>query len=71
MLLSQYKEDTGRNRHIVKEIIDVLILWGCQNIAIMGGGIPKKKSNSMAILRHVSKHDEVLQVSIIQNLIRG
>jgi hypothetical protein len=43
MLLSQHKEDIARNRHIVKEIIDVLILRGCQNIAIMGGGIPKTK----------------------------
>ena len=42
MLSSQQKEDIARNRHIVKEIIDVLILCCCQNIAIRGGGgIPK------------------------------
>ena len=36
MLSSQQKEDSARNRHIVKEIIDVLILCGRQNIAIGG-----------------------------------
>jgi hypothetical protein len=34
MLSSQQKEDIARNRHIVKEIIDVLIICGHQNIAI-------------------------------------
>ena len=37
MLSSQQKEDIARNRHIVKEIIDVLILCGHQNIAIREG----------------------------------
>jgi hypothetical protein len=56
MLSSQQKEDSARIRPIVKEIIDVLILCGPQNIAIgRGGGKTEDKSNSMAILRHVSK----------------
>jgi hypothetical protein len=54
MLSSQQKEDSARIRPIVKEIIDVLILCGPQNIAI-GRGNTEDKSNSMAILRHVSK----------------
>ena len=37
MLSSQQKVDIARNRHIVKEIIDVLILCGHQNIAIREG----------------------------------
>ena len=53
MLSSQQKED------IVKEIIDVLILFGCQNIAIRRGHTVDK-GNSMAVLRHVSKHDDIL-----------
>ena len=57
MLSSQQKED------IVKEIIDVLILFGCQNIAIRSGHTVDK-GNSMAVLRHVSKHDEILQYQL-------
>ena len=59
MLSSQQKEDSAGIRPIVKEIIDVLILCGPQNIAIGRGGDTEDKS-SMAILRHVSKHDEIL-----------
>jgi len=36
-----------------------LILYDRQNIAILEHN--KDKSNSMAILRHVSKHDKILQ----------
>ena len=43
MLSSQHKEDIATNRHIVKEIIDVLILCDHQYIAIVGGGIPYTK----------------------------
>ena len=67
MLSSQQKEDIARNRHIVKEIIDVLILCGHQNIAIRegGGGVhTEDESNSMSILLHVSKHGEILQYLI-------
>jgi hypothetical protein len=63
MLSSQNKEDIARNKHIVKEISDVLLLCSRQNIAIRGGGHTEDKNNSMAILRHVSKllkHDEIL-----------
>jgi len=63
MLSSQQKEEIARNRHIVKEIIDVLILFGCQNIAIRRG-YTVDKGNSMAVLRHVSKHDEILQYQL-------
>jgi hypothetical protein len=59
MLSSQHKEEISRKRYIVKETIDVLIPYGRQNIAI--GGHTEDKSNYMAILRHVSKHDEILQ----------
>ena len=43
MLPSQQKEDIARNRYIVREIIDVLIICGRQDIALRGRGIPKKK----------------------------
>jgi hypothetical protein len=43
MLSSQHKEEIGRKRYIVKEIIDVLIPYGRQNIAI--GGHTEDKSN--------------------------
>ena len=59
ILSSHRKEDIARNKHIVKEIIEVLILYGRQNIAILEHN--KDKSNAMAILRHVSKHDKILQ----------
>ena len=59
ILSSHHKEDITRNKHIVKEIIEVLILYGRQHIAILEHN--KDKSNSMAILRHVSKHDKILQ----------
>jgi hypothetical protein len=36
MLSSQHKEETGRKGYIVKEIIDVLIPYGRQNIVIGG-----------------------------------
>jgi hypothetical protein len=45
------REETGRKGYIVKEIIDVLIPYGRQNIAI--GEHTEEKSNYMAILRHV------------------
>jgi hypothetical protein len=32
MFSSQHKEDIARNRYISKEVIDVLILFGHQNI---------------------------------------
>jgi len=51
ILSSHRKEDIARNKHIVKEIIELLILYGRQNIAILGHN--KDKSNSMAILRRV------------------
>ena len=51
MLSSQHKEETGRKGYIVKEIIDVLIPYGRQNIAI--GEHTEEKSYYMAILRHV------------------
>jgi hypothetical protein len=47
---------------MVKEIIDVLILCGRQTMAIGGGGRgdTEDKGDSMIILHHVSKHDEIL-----------
>jgi hypothetical protein len=77
ILSSQQNENIARNRHIVKEIIDVLILCGCQNIAIRGEGEGHNeyKSNYMAILRHVSKYNEILQYhlnnTVPNYLIRG
>jgi len=58
MLSSQQKEDIARNKQIGKEIIDVLILCGRQSMAILGH--TEDKRNSMVILRHVPKHDEIL-----------
>ena len=63
MLSSQNKEDIARNKHIVKEISDVLLLCSRQNIAIRGGGHTEDKNNSMAMMRLVPKllkHDEIL-----------
>jgi hypothetical protein len=60
MRSSQQKEDIARNRHILREIIDLLIICGHQNIVIRRGHT-EDKSYSMAILRHVFKHDEILQ----------
>jgi hypothetical protein len=51
ILSSHRKEDIARNKHIAKKIIEVLILYGRQNIAILWHS--KDKSNSMAILPHV------------------
>ena len=62
MLSSQHKEAIARNKYIVKEIIDVLLLCSRQNMQLEGGHT-EDKNNSMAILRHVSKllkHDEIL-----------
>ena len=62
MLSSQHKEEIGRKRYIVKEIIEVLILCGRQSIAI--GGIPKTKIipwRFCVIYPNYSKHDEILQ----------
>jgi hypothetical protein len=44
----------------LREIIDLLIICGHQNIVIRRGHT-EDKSYSMAILRHVSKYDEILQ----------
>ncbi|CAC5384165.1 unnamed protein product [Mytilus coruscus] len=56
---TKYKEDIERNRHILSQIIDVLILCGRQNIAIRG--YTPEKSNLMAILCHTAKQDEILK----------
>ena len=62
MLLSKQKEDITRNKQMVKEISNVLILCGRQTMAIGGGGRgdTEDKGDSMIILHHVSKHDEIL-----------
>ncbi|CAC5412467.1 unnamed protein product [Mytilus coruscus] len=59
LLSTKQKEDIERNRHILSQIIDVLILCGRQNIAIRGH--TPEKSNFMAILRHTAKQDEILK----------
>jgi hypothetical protein len=69
IISSHRKEDIARNKHIVKEIIEVLILYGPQNITILGHS--KDKSNSMAILRHVSMKYYTTGITwITQSLIR-
>ena len=61
MLSSQHKEDNcQKQRHCEGGKIDVLILYGHQIIAIWGGGYTGDKGNSMVVLRHLSKHDEML-----------
>ncbi|CAC5407646.1 unnamed protein product [Mytilus coruscus] len=59
LLSTKYKEDIERNRHILSQIIDVLILCGRQNIVIRGH--TPEKSNCMTILRHTAKQDEILK----------
>jgi hypothetical protein len=43
------KEDIARNRHIVREIIDVLILCVFKILQLRRGIYTEDKSNSMAI----------------------
>ena len=64
--LYQHKKDIVRNRHIVKEVIDVLILCGHQNIA--NRGHTENNGNSMVNLRHLSNYSLTW---ITQSLIRG
>jgi hypothetical protein len=47
MLSSQQKEDIARNKHIEKEIIDVSILCGRQNMAIGGVGVGIQKTKGI------------------------
>ncbi|XP_062599060.1 52 kDa repressor of the inhibitor of the protein kinase-like, partial [Saccostrea cucullata] len=58
MLSSSHKKHTERNRHILKTIIEVLLLCGRQNIPIRGH--TEDKSNFIAILSEFAKRDPVL-----------
>jgi len=49
MLWSQQTEDIARNRNIEKEIIDVFIVCGRQNIAIRG--VTEDKNTRLQIYR--------------------
>ncbi|KAJ8317225.1 hypothetical protein KUTeg_005129 [Tegillarca granosa] len=53
-----HKDYVARNRHILKKIIEVLLLCAKQNNAIRGH--TEDKSNFMAILQAFSQDDEVL-----------
>jgi hypothetical protein len=70
ILLSHRKEDIARNKHIVKEIIEVLILYGRQNIAILEHN--KDKCNSMAICVMCPNTTKYYSITwITQSLIRS
>jgi hypothetical protein len=66
LLSSMHKEDIERNRHIINQIIEVLILCGRQNISIRGH--TPDRSNFMAILRHTAKQDEILKFHLENTL---
>ena len=66
LLSSKHKEDIDRNRHILNQIIEVLILCGRQNISIRGH--TPDRSNFMAILRHTAKQDEILKFHLENTL---
>jgi hypothetical protein len=57
-LSSSYKDQMGKNRHILSKIIETLVLCGKQNILIRGH--TDDRSNFMAILCDKSKKDLVL-----------
>ena len=57
-LTSSIKCTVERNRHVLYEIIETLVLLGKQNIAIRGH--TEDKSNFMAILQSKARHDEIL-----------
>ena len=57
-LSGHYQETVERNRHILKEIIKVLLLCGRQNIAIRGH--EEEKSNFSAMLHLQADKDPVL-----------
>jgi hypothetical protein len=70
ILSSHRKEDIARNKHIVKEIIEVLILYGRQNIAILEHN--KDKCNSMAICVMCPNMTKYYSITwITQSLIRS
>ncbi|CAG2210818.1 unnamed protein product [Mytilus edulis] len=54
----------GKNRHIMKRIIETLILCGRQNIAVRGH--TEERSNFMAILNHAASEDDVLSKHLTQ-----
>ncbi|XP_060063626.1 zinc finger MYM-type protein 1-like [Ylistrum balloti] len=56
---SSHKADVNKNRHILKKIIEVLLLCGRQNIAIRGH--TEEKSNFWAILNVLCADDLVVQ----------
>ncbi|XP_045204590.2 52 kDa repressor of the inhibitor of the protein kinase-like [Mercenaria mercenaria] len=55
---SSSKQIVEKNRHVLKEIIEVLIMLGKQNIAIRGH--KEEKSNFMAVLQGLAKKNPVL-----------
>lgn len=57
-LSTSIKETVSRNRHILHEITETLVLLGKQNIAVRGH--TDDKSNFMAILQSKAKHDDIL-----------
>jgi hypothetical protein len=58
ILSSHREEDIARNKHIVKKIIEVLILYGRQNITILDQsfkGIDTKVLSLLAVLSNKTK----------------
>lgn len=58
-LSSSAKSTVERNRHVLYEIIETLLLLGKQNIAIRGH--TEDKSNFMACLQSKARHDTILE----------
>jgi hypothetical protein len=56
---SHQRDVVEKNRHVLKEIIKVLLLCARQNLAIRGH--TEEKSNFIAILKLKSKNDPVLR----------
>ena len=63
-LKSNRELQIGKNRHIMKRIIDNLILCGRQNIAVRGH--TEDRSNFMAILNYAAVADDVLSNHLTQ-----
>ena len=59
LLLTKNSKIIDRNRHILKLIIDVIVLCGQQNIPLRGH--KEEDSNFIAILHHTAKSDNILR----------
>lgn len=55
---ASYEDDIRKNRHILGNVIEIILLFGRQNIPLRGH--TEDKSNFMSILHTIAKTDEIL-----------